>query len=488
MLWPVPLNAPDIGECIYCGETDEPLGTEHAVPYGLNGEWTLLRASCPKCAAITSAFERQALRGLLSALRNVLGMRTRRKKSRSKTLSIVVERGAEQQTLELAPNKFPLYLPTPVFPPPGIVVTRPLTVWAQSYLSFIHLSGPSFDEFSKLHPGSTFVGIRLTYAPEEFSLLLAKVAYCFGVYTLGLGPLRDSPIRDVILGKNPFIGHWVGAWTGDPQNPSEGLHSARLTATTNGDDLHVVLRLFAQFGAPEYHVALGRIKPQYVNSPDWKFKPPSEPQSMPNESFDIGLITEGRALAPLSQQIREDFERLGLEVVTDHRDETSIRASIEWLMPTAVVLWFTNKYLGTLLQEAAKDHYPKVRDAVLRLVRRTTGPDKELTLTIIASGPNKVMDAEAVAFSIWLPRGSERGAVMFRFDQDLSREELSAAVEAFFVLARTHAERGALAEEPSFLPVGRFPSTVMKFDVTRLQWRAWTLDTKTGKASPVEPD
>jgi hypothetical protein len=472
---------------MYCGETDEPLFTEHAVPYGLNGEWTLLRASCPKCAKITSAFERQALRGLLPAIRNALNMRTRRKKSRSQTLPIVVERGAEQQTIEVAPNEFPLYLPTPVFPPPGIVIARPPTVWAQSYLSFIHLAGPSFEDFSKQYPGATFVGVRVTYAPEEFALLLAKVAYCFGVYALGLGPLRDSPIRDVILGKDPFVGHWVGAWTGEAQNPCEGLHSARLTATTNGDDLHVALRLFAQFGAPEYHIALGRVKPEFVNSPDWRFKP-MEPRSMPNESCDVGLITEGRALAPLSQQVREDFERLGLEVVTDHRDETSIRASIEWLMPTAVVLWLTNKYLGTLLQEGPKDHYPKLRDALLRVVRRTTGPDKELKLTILTSGPSKVPDVDAVAFSIWLPRGPERGAVMFRFDQDLSRDDLSAAVDAFVTLALAHAEKGILAEEPSFLPASRIPSTVMKFDAASARWRAWTLDPKTGQASPAKSD
>jgi hypothetical protein len=51
-------NSPDIGECIYCGERDAPLSTEHAVPYALNGPWTLLRASCKRCADITTGFER----------------------------------------------------------------------------------------------------------------------------------------------------------------------------------------------------------------------------------------------------------------------------------------------------------------------------------------------------------------------------------------------------------------------------------------------
>jgi hypothetical protein len=63
----VPKNARDVGQCIYCDATEEPLGKEHAVPYGLNGPWTLLRASCRICADITHRFERDSLRGLFPA-------------------------------------------------------------------------------------------------------------------------------------------------------------------------------------------------------------------------------------------------------------------------------------------------------------------------------------------------------------------------------------------------------------------------------------
>jgi hypothetical protein len=34
------IQSREIGECIYCGTRDAPLGKEHAVPYGLNGSWT----------------------------------------------------------------------------------------------------------------------------------------------------------------------------------------------------------------------------------------------------------------------------------------------------------------------------------------------------------------------------------------------------------------------------------------------------------------
>jgi hypothetical protein len=72
-----------IGVCIYCGECDATLGTEHAVPYGLNGPWTLHRASCESCAKITSHFEHDVMRSLWPDVRNALAMQSRRKDKRS---------------------------------------------------------------------------------------------------------------------------------------------------------------------------------------------------------------------------------------------------------------------------------------------------------------------------------------------------------------------------------------------------------------------
>jgi hypothetical protein len=36
-----------------------------------------------------------------------------------------------------------------------------------------------------------------------------------------------------------------------------------------GAEIHAFVRLFAQFGAPEYHVMLGPADPTYVASSDW---------------------------------------------------------------------------------------------------------------------------------------------------------------------------------------------------------------------------
>ena len=209
---PVPSNAPDIRECIYCGAREEPLRKEHALPYGLNGPWTLLRASCDSCAAITHRFERDTMRSLWPLVRNVLAMQSRRRHERSSTLPLVVGKDGVHEVIQLAPSEFPLYLPVPLFPPPGVISGRKLRRGVFSSLDLMHLAGPSFAEVSQRFPGCNFVGARTNFGPEEFARTLAKIAFCAGVYVLGLAAFRQTPIRKVILGEDPYIGHLVGCW------------------------------------------------------------------------------------------------------------------------------------------------------------------------------------------------------------------------------------------------------------------------------------
>lgn len=266
---PIPSNARDVGECIYCGFVGDSLGKEHAVPYGLNGPWTLLRASCPRCADITHRFERDTLQGLLSAIRTVLAMQTRRRNKRPASIPLVLELDGAKKTIQVSPTEFPLYLPTPLFPPPGVLAGTPPSPEISAQLSFVHVAGPSFEEVGQRH-GVDFVGAQLTFSPPEFARTLAKIAFSAAVYALGTAPFTHTPIRRAILGEDPCVGHWVGSWTGEPMNEAKGLHAMQIRAS--GSDVHVILRLFAQFSAPEYHVVLGPADSDFVNSEAWPWK------------------------------------------------------------------------------------------------------------------------------------------------------------------------------------------------------------------------
>jgi hypothetical protein len=197
-------------------------------------------------------------------------MQTRRRAEREETLPLVIERAGVQEVVQVPRTEFPLYLPTPLFPPPGVVAGKQPAPGIFAKLAVIRVAGPTFEEVSKRYPGADFVGARATFAPQEFARTLAKIAFCAAVYALGTAPFTQTPIRRVILGKDQNIGYWVGSWEGDPVNEAKGLHAMQVRAS--GSDIHVILRLFAQFGAPEYHVALGPADPSFVASSQWPWK------------------------------------------------------------------------------------------------------------------------------------------------------------------------------------------------------------------------
>jgi hypothetical protein len=269
---PVPVNAREIGECIYCGTRDAPLSKEHAVPYGLNGPWTLLKASCDPCAKITHRFERDTMRSLWPDIRNALAMQSRRRDKRSPTLPLVVERDGVREVIQVNRSEFPIYLPTPLFPPPAVFWRSKPIRGVFTNLDAIHIGGPTFQDASKRYPGAHFVGAHTNFSPEDFAKTLAKIGFCAAVSALGLSAFTHTPIRKVILGSDPCIGHWVGSWHGEPENETQGLHAIKVMCSMPGSVVHVIARLFAQFGAPEYHIVLGEADPAFVASDEWPWR------------------------------------------------------------------------------------------------------------------------------------------------------------------------------------------------------------------------
>jgi hypothetical protein len=137
-------------------------------------------------------------------------------------------------------------------------------------LEMIHLCGPTFAEASEEYPGHEFLGMHINFSAEEFVRMLAKIGFCAAVATVGIGAFTNTPIRNVILGTDQCFGHWVGTWWHEPVNGiNGGLHEIRVVLSEPGKEIHAIIRLFAQFGGPEYHVMLGAADPTYVASSAW---------------------------------------------------------------------------------------------------------------------------------------------------------------------------------------------------------------------------
>lgn len=58
------------------------------------------------------------------------------------------------------------------------------------------------------------------------------------------------------------------------------------------------------------------------------------------------------------------------------------QAALEWLVPTALVLWAGDKYFGAFLEEAGKDHYQALKRFTAAVFDKTLGQDATVTRTI----------------------------------------------------------------------------------------------------------
>lgn len=208
----------------------------------------------------------------------------------------------------------------------------------------------------------------------------------------------------------------------------------------------------------------------------------------PVNDFDIGIGTEGEQLALIGDDFAAEVRTLGLDVRSEARPSGELRASLEWVMPTAVALFFANRYLGTLLEEAAKDHYPLLKAAFRRLVRRTTGKEREISLIVVTTSSAKVREADPVTLSVWISLRDSRKAV-FRFDHALSPGAQELAVEQLFDLVMEYARDTDglhfLDHAPSLVSASAWAPVVVRFDTEQNRWRVWILDRK-GNAAPWE--
>ncbi len=108
-----------VGKCIYCGAIDAPLQDEHPVPYGLNGPWELVDASCKKCANITSKFEQDILRKSLLVPRATFDFPSRHKKRRPNKYQMFVGSPGKEKFMDVELDEHPSLMVLPVFQVPA---------------------------------------------------------------------------------------------------------------------------------------------------------------------------------------------------------------------------------------------------------------------------------------------------------------------------------------------------------------------------------
>ena len=225
-----------IGRCIYCGFTStEPsdLTREHILPKGLGGTDTLLKATCSKCALITSETERVFIRETLWVLRSLAGHKSGMRLPDTKHVAVL-----------------PVLLPPSLLK--GAGAPRNETFRLQVLTAGVEGTIPGPVEIRKS---------KFTVAPTNFSQVLAKIAHGYCVKRFGCDSFEPF-LPKIILGKvthPPDIWKYVGGAETDCKDSNVHFVSIQEIDAYGDRLLSVHIKLFAQLPIPSYHVIAGRF-------------------------------------------------------------------------------------------------------------------------------------------------------------------------------------------------------------------------------------
>jgi hypothetical protein len=259
--------------CIYCGSRSD-LRDEHVIPYGLEGEFVLRKASCKACADKTSRIELEVLRGSLLPARTALRMRTRRKSSRPATLSVIeVDTEGHRTSRQVAVAEHPTVIALPIFDAPALLrgAEIPNLVIKDVWKRFVGLATLPASS-SQLDGGQ--VGVQVPMDVYAFARMLAKIAHGF-VAGAGIDGDIETELPSAMFADGELLGWWVGG-APDVTLLDPGLHLVRVSVVDG--DVQVRIRLFAQFGGPEYLVIAGRrVNPTPQVEPSFTVKSAAVP-------------------------------------------------------------------------------------------------------------------------------------------------------------------------------------------------------------------
>lgn len=122
-------------------------------------------------------------------------------------------------------------------------------------------------------------------------------------------------------------------------------------------------------------------------------------------------------------------EKLNLRI--EPRDDDGIFAGLEWLLPTAAIVFIGKAYFETFLREMGRDHYQLLKAGLKSLHSKLFGPSSPRTIVVSSPGKASATPAFSVVFSIVAEAHSRlRFKLLLRLN--LTASEYDETIDAFF--------------------------------------------------------
>jgi len=142
---------------------------------------------------------------------------------------------------------------------------------------------------------------------------------------------------------------------------------------------------------------------------------------------DIGLVCEDKVPEPWMQEFQAAVASDGLDLLVERRISTKAFAAIEWLMPTAAILFVAKSYFDGFLGEMGKDHYAALKAGIKQLCEHFA----KVKVTLVGTAGKVAADKPySMLFSIYFDP-SEEGVFKFLVPVDVPQSEIDIAIDAF---------------------------------------------------------
>lgn len=120
----------------------------------------------------------------------------------------------------------------------------------------------------------------------------------------------------------------------------------------------------------------------------------------------------------------------GLSPIVERVEKFPIQAGIEWLAPTALVVYIAKPYFEAFLSELGKDHYALLKKALKTAANRLLGRSGPKIRIVHSGGKSRGANKYSMAFSICVVV-DEKLNLKLLFPLELTTEEVHEAIEAY---------------------------------------------------------
>lgn len=155
-----------------------------------------------------------------------------------------------------------------------------------------------------------------------------------------------------------------------------------------------------------------------------------------------------QALAPLSEQDFSDvlghLNEKGVSYAFEQRQSTAY-ASLDWLIPTGIILFITHSYFDGIFKEVGKEHYHWFKTALSSLYKKALGDSPEVEFTVVSAGQPKTPSHFSGTLSFFYANYLGY-RVKLLFPLDVTADDYALSCEEFMKLINAH-EKG-LANDP----------------------------------------